>query len=181
MLRALPRLSNCMLCMYMHPTRGFHPSITALAQEHEQTAAAPTTHFRATNVPHPLKAKPVDQFSEAELANKFGRLQNHIWTLEEIKEKTSNVYKHQPSTISDYFMRYLMTAMYHTFNFITGYKKVNPTVSSIEWRLIVLESVAGVPGKIYCIINGSSLFYICIAGDKGLWPLAFAISDRCVL
>ena len=55
--------------MHMHPTRGFHPSITALAQEHEQTAAAPTTHFRATNVPHPLKAKPVDQFSEAELAS----------------------------------------------------------------------------------------------------------------
>ena len=36
--------------------------------------------------------------------------------------------------------------MYHTFNFLTGYKHINPTVQSIEWRLIVLESVAGVPG-----------------------------------
>lgn len=34
----------------------------------------------------------------------------------------------------------------HTFNFITGYKKENPPVKSIEWRLIILESVAGVPG-----------------------------------
>lgn len=39
-----------------------------------------------------------------------------------------------------------MYTLYHTFNFITGYKHVNPTVKSIEWRLIVLESVAGVPG-----------------------------------
>jgi Alternative oxidase len=38
--------------------------------------------------------------------------------------------------------------MYHTFNFITGYKHIDPTVQSIEWRLIILESVAGVPGFI---------------------------------
>lgn len=36
--------------------------------------------------------------------------------------------------------------MYHTFNFLTGYTQENPSVQSIEWRLIVLESVAGVPG-----------------------------------
>lgn len=39
-----------------------------------------------------------------------------------------------------------MYGLYHTFNFITGYKSVDPSVNSIEWRLIVLESVAGVPG-----------------------------------
>ena len=39
-----------------------------------------------------------------------------------------------------------MYSMYHTFNFLTGYTQVNPSVQSIEWRLIVLESVAGVPG-----------------------------------
>ncbi len=36
--------------------------------------------------------------------------------------------------------------MYHCFNYITGYKPTNTSVKSIEWRLIVLESVAGVPG-----------------------------------
>jgi ubiquinol oxidase len=39
-----------------------------------------------------------------------------------------------------------MYSMYHTFNFITGYQHINPTVQSIEWRLIMLESLAGVPG-----------------------------------
>ena len=39
-----------------------------------------------------------------------------------------------------------MYGLYHIFNFITGYRAVNPSVSAIEWRLIVLESIAGVPG-----------------------------------
>ncbi len=39
-----------------------------------------------------------------------------------------------------------MYGLYHTFNFVTGYRAVNPSVSAIEWRLIVLESIAGVPG-----------------------------------
>lgn len=36
--------------------------------------------------------------------------------------------------------------LYKTFNFITGYKEGNASVKSVQWRLIVLESVAGVPG-----------------------------------
>ena len=39
-----------------------------------------------------------------------------------------------------------MYGFYHTFNFITGYDAANPSVRSMEWRLIVLESLAGVPG-----------------------------------
>lgn len=39
-----------------------------------------------------------------------------------------------------------MYGLYHVFNFVTGYKHINPSVQAIEWRLIVLESVAGVPG-----------------------------------
>ncbi len=39
-----------------------------------------------------------------------------------------------------------MYGLYHTFNFITGYTASNPSVHSIEWRLIMLESIAGVPG-----------------------------------
>jgi ubiquinol oxidase len=39
-----------------------------------------------------------------------------------------------------------MYGAYHTFNFVTGYKQENPSVQSIEWRLIILESIAGVPG-----------------------------------
>lgn len=40
----------------------------------------------------------------------------------------------------------LMRTMYHGFNLVTGYDATNPSAKSIEWRLIVLESFAGVPG-----------------------------------
>jgi len=39
-----------------------------------------------------------------------------------------------------------MYGLYHAFNFITGYNHTDPSVQSIEWRLIILESIAGVPG-----------------------------------
>jgi hypothetical protein len=43
---------------------------------------------------------------------------------------------------------YLCLLIDHSFNFLTGYNKENPSVKSIEWRLILLESVAGLPGFI---------------------------------
>ena len=39
-----------------------------------------------------------------------------------------------------------MYGLYHTFNFITSYDHKDPSEKSIAWRLIVLESLAGVPG-----------------------------------
>ena len=36
--------------------------------------------------------------------------------------------------------------MYHPFNLLTGYRHNDPSPRAIEWRLIVLESFAGVPG-----------------------------------
>jgi len=46
-----------------------------------------------------------------------------------------------------------MYGLYHTFNFVTGYKAVNPPVKAIEWRLIVLESIAGVPGFVAAAVR----------------------------
>jgi len=54
--------------------------------------------------------------------------------------------KHTPVTVSDKIMHTIMRTMYHGFNLITGYRHENPPTKSIEWRLIVLESFAGVPG-----------------------------------
>jgi len=89
--------------------------------------------------------KPMD--NEAELADHSWRQLNHIWTNEEIQERiASSDMKHIPVTTSDKIMHGIMRTMYHTFNFITGYKHANPPTRSIEWRLIVLESFAGVPG-----------------------------------
>merc|ERR1719498_1200610 len=39
-----------------------------------------------------------------------------------------------------------MQGLYKSFNWITGFKPENTPVRAVEWRLIVLESFAGVPG-----------------------------------
>lgn len=87
--------------------------------------------------------------SEIEFADHSWRQQNHIWTKDEIKEQRATAkLKHVPKTTSDYVANYFMKFLYHSFNFVTGYSEKNPTPKSLEWRLIILESFAGVPGFI---------------------------------
>jgi hypothetical protein len=78
-----------------------------------------------------------------------------------------------------------MFSLYYTFNFITGYRHDNPPVRAIEWRLIVLESIAGVPGfvaagnlyisiiifisLIYNLLNSYTSFQIITYFEKGSW------------
>mmetsp|Transcript_8358 Transcript_8358/g.20431 ORF Transcript_8358/g.20431 Transcript_8358/m.20431 type:complete len:274 (-) Transcript_8358:721-1542(-) len=85
---------------------------------------------------------------EKAASNHVGRQQNHIWTTEELDEKLKTVNDHhKPQTFLDHSVHaFMYYGLYHPFNFITGYRHVNPTPRSIEWRLIILESVAGVPG-----------------------------------
>jgi hypothetical protein len=106
-------------------------------------------HFRASPRPHPLHAKPdfdPAKYYDDNIGDHTGRQQNHIWSLEEIDEKMNNLYRHKPQTMADTFMNKLMYGLYHTFNFFTGYVPTNPSVRAIQWRLILLESIAGVPG-----------------------------------
>jgi hypothetical protein len=75
------------------------------------------------------------------------RQQNHIWTSVEITDRMkSGDQVHKPVVFSDYIMKGITSTLYHSFNFITGYKHDNPSAGGIEWRLIILESFAGVPG-----------------------------------
>jgi hypothetical protein len=103
-------------------------------------------HFKVSSTKHPLIAKKGTTSYDVSMGDHSGRLQNHIWTKEEINDKMSTLYHHNPVTFTDHLVHKFMYGLYHTFNFITGYKPENPTVKAIEWRLIVLESVAGVPG-----------------------------------
>ena len=105
-----------------------------------------SNHFRVTNTLHPLIIK--KQFTETDYGDHTGRLQNHIWSKEEIQIKMNTLYRHVPKTLSDHAMNKIMYGLYYSFNAITGYQEKNPSVKSIEWRLIVLESVAGVPGML---------------------------------
>jgi len=77
------------------------------------------------------------------------RQQNHIWTEEEVLDrmKTADL-KHVPQNTGDVVLQKAVRAAYHTFNFMTGYNHANPPISAIGYRLIILESVAGVPGML---------------------------------
>ena len=89
----------------------------------------------------------VPSFTESDISDHSWRQTNHIWTKAEIQDRiATSDQKFEPVKASDYLMRGIMNVMYHSFNFITGYKHEDPSPSSIEWRLIILESFAGVPG-----------------------------------
>jgi len=105
-------------------------------------------HFRSTNQTHPLNAKEDYLAREREMADKFGRQQNHIWSAAELNKALATAHdKHQPSELSDHLMHSIMYyGLYHPFNLVTGYRHADPSPKSIAWRLIVLESFAGVPG-----------------------------------
>ena len=156
-LSSLRRLSNSRLPFI----RSFAPRLSTAPssspQEAEDTPIRPGNrshiHFKQTPKPHPLMEKrylseQATKYETDELlqGDHTGRQQNHIWTKEELDVAMSTLYRHQPKTISDKIVNKAMYGLYHTFNFMTGYKADNPSVKSIEWRLIVLESVAGVPG-----------------------------------
>lgn len=89
------------------------------------------------------------KWSETQLADHSWRQMNHIWTPNEIEQQRRTAkLKHRPKTVSDKVAQNFMKTLYHGFNLITGYKETNPTPKSLEWRLIILESFAGVPGFI---------------------------------
>ena len=121
----------------------FNHNVNALKFAFSRSMSNESNHFRITNTKHPLVAK---EFTDSDYGDHTGRLQNYIWKKDEIVDKMNTLYRHVPKTFSDTLMNKIMYGMYHSFNFLTGYKQINPTVKAIEWRLIVLESVAGVPG-----------------------------------
>jgi hypothetical protein len=107
-------------------------------------------HFRESQQPHPLLAKP---HQRKEFNNKYAMTLNHIWSEAEIQERLDTLWQHQPKTWSDKIMHIIMWSMYRSFNWMTGYKAENTPVQSVEWRLIVLESFAGVPGFMAAIFR----------------------------
>lgn len=139
---------------FFSPFLGSIRSVTNFGEDDLDTTSH--VHFRASARPHPLHAKPKDirgtlvtdtrKNDDELLGDHSGRQQNHIWSAEELEEKMSTLYRHKPKTVTDHVMNKLMYTLYDVFNLVTGYTPVDPSVKSIEWRLILLESIAGVPG-----------------------------------
>merc|ERR550514_1961097 len=77
------------------------------------------------------------------------RQQNHIWTEAEVADRmATHQQKHLPQNVADSVLQKMVRVAYHAFNFVTGYDHADPPTSSIGYRLIILESVAGVPGML---------------------------------
>ncbi len=53
-----------------------------------------SAHFRATNTKHPLIPEEKRKFTEADFGDHTGRLQNYVWTKDEISEKMKTLYRH---------------------------------------------------------------------------------------
>ena len=100
---------------------------------------APTLHGRSASI-----ALTQPEFTEVEAADHAWRQTNHIWSDDELDRVS--IEKHEPVTMSDHFMKGVMNVLYHGFNLVTGYDPVDPSPRSVAWRLIILESFAGVPG-----------------------------------
>jgi hypothetical protein len=71
---------------------------------------------------------------------------NQVWSEKEIHERLDNLYTHQPQTLGDRIAHGVMHGLYKSFNALTGFKQSHTPVKAVQWRLIVLESFAGVPG-----------------------------------
>lgn len=56
--------------------------------------------------------------------------------------------KHVPQNFSEKLLQMSVRCAYHSFNFLTGYHHADPPTSAIGYRLIILESIAGVPGML---------------------------------
>eukprot|EP00470_Lotharella_oceanica_P004865 CAMPEP_0170167160 /NCGR_PEP_ID=MMETSP0040_2-20121228/637_1 /TAXON_ID=641309 /ORGANISM="Lotharella oceanica, Strain CCMP622" /LENGTH=345 /DNA_ID=CAMNT_0010405089 /DNA_START=76 /DNA_END=1113 /DNA_ORIENTATION=+ len=96
-------------------------------------------HFRDSKHDHPLNIQKTWQ----------NPTQNHVWSDAEIEERMKEFPQHKPVTISDKIMHFIVKdVLYHGFNRLTGFDRTNPTARSCEWRLIILESVAGCPGMV---------------------------------
>jgi len=73
---------------------------------------------------------------------------NTAWTDEDIENARSFQPKHNPKTAVDKFLYTLVRFCYHGFNTISFYNQHDPSGKAVKFRLIFLESIAGVPGMV---------------------------------
>ncbi len=78
--------------------------------------------------------------------------QNHIWQKNELDKildiSINNPPEHAPTTVGDKAMFWFVKGLYRAFNFVTRFDPHNPTAKGCAWRVLFLESIAGVPGMV---------------------------------
>lgn len=105
-------------------------------------------HFRHATGVHPLgiPKKKIDILeAQGEWINPT---HNHVWSKEELTAVLTSQPRHQPENVIERVINGMLKWTYRAFNFATGYKAADPTPESVAFRVIFLESIAGVPGMI---------------------------------
>jgi hypothetical protein len=108
-------------------------------------------HFRSSSHPHPLRVQKAWDAPDPTMQPQTWKnpTQNHVWSEAEIKERMSTLPVHIPESTSDKIVHFIVkTLLYNGFNKMTGFSKTNPGPKSCEWRLMILESIAGCPGMV---------------------------------
>jgi hypothetical protein len=119
-------------------------------QEVEREGNRSMMHFRTTPQRHPLNIRK----NKAVYTTPSGAIawdnptQNHVWSEAELDERLSEQPKHQPTGILDRVIWSSVRGAYHGFNFVTRFDKEDPSPAACEYRLLILESIAGVPGMV---------------------------------
>lgn len=73
-------------------------------------------------------------------------LRNRVWTEAELQARYETATQHHsPNGKMDHFTYGFLRGLYSGFNWLTGFDHNDPTPESMKLRLILLESVAGVP------------------------------------
>jgi len=79
---------------------------------------------------------------------------NHLWTPEEIRHALDNQPKYEPKTIGDRIIRFgVQTLLYRGFNYFSGFNYEDPSPRACAFRLIMLESIAGIPGMVAGVVR----------------------------
>jgi len=99
---------------------------------------AHSVHFRNTPNQHPLAVE----------KKWINPTINHVWSEEEIEARLATQPRHKPVHLTEKLAHGFLQFAYNAFNTITGYQAADPSADSVAFRLLFLESVAGVPGMV---------------------------------
>merc|ERR1712216_76924 len=106
-----------------------------MAQAASQGSHVTAVRFRNTMSPHPLGMEKTWENPTL----------HHVWKPEELEERLNSQPRHSPEFISEKVLRFTIRGLYKGFNFISGYNGADPDPDAVAFRLLLLESVAGVP------------------------------------
>ena len=123
---------------------------TAGCKQHDD--APPTgghgVHFRNSPNVHPLGVEKRLIETLTAKGEWVNPTHNHVWSDAEIADRLATQPRHQPQDLADRLCLGFLRSCYAIFNTVTRYQAKNPTPDAVAFRLIFLESVAGVPGMV---------------------------------